>query len=192
MSKAILISIKPKYVADILNGKKTIEIRKTMPKCDLPIDVYIYCTKDNHQLVKPKDYDKHLLFTKGAVNYLQEQSLNGKVVAKFTLNKVEMIVYKYLIYSTRTLDETYLLNKSNLSYNELDDYLRGFGYAWHIDNLIIFDKPKELSGFVIARPTKPLYSLTDINKKEPIRFKSIKPLTKSPQSWCYVEVLENE
>lgn len=30
--KAILISIKPKYVADILNGKKTIEIRKTMPK----------------------------------------------------------------------------------------------------------------------------------------------------------------
>ena len=43
--KSILISIKPKYVADILNGKKTLEIRKSMPKCELPIDVYIYCTK---------------------------------------------------------------------------------------------------------------------------------------------------
>ena len=39
-----MISIKPKWVAKILNGEKTIEIRKTMPKCDLPIDVYIYCT----------------------------------------------------------------------------------------------------------------------------------------------------
>ena len=44
--KSILISIKPKWVAKILNGEKTIEIRKTMPKCDLPIDVYIYCTKE--------------------------------------------------------------------------------------------------------------------------------------------------
>ena len=49
MSKAILISIKPKYVAKILNGEKTIEIRKTMPK-DLPIDVYIYCPKDKEKL----------------------------------------------------------------------------------------------------------------------------------------------
>ena len=44
MKKSILISIRPEWVAKILNGKKTIEIRKTMPKCDLPIDVYIYVT----------------------------------------------------------------------------------------------------------------------------------------------------
>ena len=36
--KAIMISIKPKWVAKILNGEKTIEIRKAMPKCELPID----------------------------------------------------------------------------------------------------------------------------------------------------------
>ena len=38
-------SIKPKYVAKILNGEKTIEVRKSKPKSKLPIQVYIYCTK---------------------------------------------------------------------------------------------------------------------------------------------------
>ena len=77
MNKAILISIKPKYVADILNGKKTIEIRKTMPKCDLPITVYIYCTKDNDRFVWQNE------------NMRCEEYMNGKVVAKFTVRKVE-------------------------------------------------------------------------------------------------------
>lgn len=34
--KSIMISIKPEWVKKILNGDKTIEIRKTMPKCELP------------------------------------------------------------------------------------------------------------------------------------------------------------
>ena len=57
--KAIMISIKPKYVAQILNGDKTIEIRKTMPKCDFPITVYLYCTKDKDLCYKTLrgDYD---------------------------------------------------------------------------------------------------------------------------------------
>ena len=55
MEKTMLISVKPKYVADILNGKKTIEIRKTCParfknlkpyEGAEPIEVYIYCTKE--------------------------------------------------------------------------------------------------------------------------------------------------
>lgn len=36
--KKILISIKPKWTAKILNGEKTLEIRKTAPK-DLPCEV---------------------------------------------------------------------------------------------------------------------------------------------------------
>lgn len=43
--KSILISIKPEYVEKILNGEKTIEIRKTKPNIELPCKVYIYCTK---------------------------------------------------------------------------------------------------------------------------------------------------
>ncbi|EKC49271.1 hypothetical protein LEA_18477 [human gut metagenome] len=32
MSKAVLISIRPKWVEKIANGEKTIEVRKTKPK----------------------------------------------------------------------------------------------------------------------------------------------------------------
>ena len=45
--RAIMISIKPEWCEKICNYKKTIEIRKTMPKCELPIKVYIYCLNDN-------------------------------------------------------------------------------------------------------------------------------------------------
>ena len=45
MSKAVLISIKPKWCELIASGKKTVEVRKTNPKLDTPFKCYIYCTK---------------------------------------------------------------------------------------------------------------------------------------------------
>ena len=51
MRKSILMSIKPQYVAKILNGEKTIEIRKRFPK-DYVGWVYIYCTKGKEKLAK--------------------------------------------------------------------------------------------------------------------------------------------
>lgn len=172
--KAILISIKPKYVADILNGRQTIEIRKTMPKCDLPIDVYIYCTKETN-------YKDEF--------YLNFQKANGKVVAKFTLKKVEEIRPKvklgllntYNTYETETLVINPLLDKCCLSYEELDLYLKWkIGYAWHISNLEIFDRPKELSEFSIK---------VFPNRKDNLMTRY---LTKAPQSWCYIESEELE
>ena len=52
--KAIMISIRPEFVEKILNGKKTIEIRKTEPNCKFPIKVYIYCTKGKTNLLYQK------------------------------------------------------------------------------------------------------------------------------------------
>ena len=43
--KAILISIRPKWVEKIASGEKTIEVRKTRPKIEMPFKCYIYCTK---------------------------------------------------------------------------------------------------------------------------------------------------
>ena len=185
--KTILISIKPKYVADIINGKKTIEIRKSMPKCDLPIDVYIYCTKEkdknlymsmfhgNYQVAKNVDHKHHII--------------NGKVVAKFTLNKVEEI---------RPLTN---LNGACISYVDMKKYLNNRrGYAWHIDNLVIFDKPKELSEFYHSfhhnkHERRFANNNVEIDSqykalRQPIRggYEYVYPLTKAPQSWCYVEV----
>ena len=162
--KAIMISIKPKWVAKILNGEKTIEIRKTMPKCDLPIDVYIYCTKNGGWLTRwydPKTKER------GYCGYNKENNnLNGKVVAKFTLNKVEEMYY---------CDEEYL-KPSCLNIDELFDYLKEkVGYAWHISNLEIFDKPKELSEF------NQKWYCKGLGKD------FLHPIGKAPQSWCYCE-----
>ena len=189
--KAILISIKPKYVADILNGRKTIEIRKSMPKCDLPIDVYIYCTKDNKQRLYPVALlDKSNQVFKRA--YREDKIdnrtnyLNGKVVAKFTLNKVEEIEHRLIErHYTETLGDKELLIKSCLTHDKLHDYLRtNNGYAWHIDNVIPFDKPKEIKEFYWYRK-----QWVDCGMDCPPYVDEVKHyLTKAPQSWCYVEI----
>ena len=42
MSKAVLISIRPEWCEKIMEGRKTIEVRKTRPKMDTPFKCYIY------------------------------------------------------------------------------------------------------------------------------------------------------
>ena len=39
---AVLISIRPEWCEKIINGQKTIEVRKTRPKMDTPFKCYIY------------------------------------------------------------------------------------------------------------------------------------------------------
>jgi len=176
--KAILISIQPRWVAKILNGEKTIEIRKSIPKCDLPIDVYIYCTKKEPYARRYVHNDKW-----GTLEYIKS---DGKVVAKFTLNKVEKIITIGMYYhETKTLDKNELPKLSCLTRQELDNYLQGEnGYAWHIDNLVIFDKPKEISEFENRTLTRP----RNINPCVIANGYFVRPLTRAPQSWCYIEI----
>ena len=42
MSKSVLISIRQEWCEKIINGQKTIEVRKTRPKMDTPFKCYIY------------------------------------------------------------------------------------------------------------------------------------------------------
>lgn len=154
MNKAILMSIQPKWLVKILNGEKTIEIRKTMPKCELPIDVYLYCTKDTK--LQWAIGCLPVAWGKGERNErLLDKTMNGKVVAKFTLNYVSTCL------NTDYGNEEILKNTC-LTKQELDDYIgkRKF-FAWHIDNLVIFDEPKELNEFGLKR---------------------------APESYCYIEI----
>lgn len=175
--KAIMISIKPKWVAKILNGEKTIEIRKKFPK-DYVGWVYIYCTKGKTTTINLET----LLFDNP-----QNAIRNGKVVARFWCDKVEEILCKENgNFYTNSLSNRKLLTQSCLTQNELRDYMAGNwkqkfgywygGYAIHITNLEVFDKPKEISEFG-----------TLTNKCNGFRGGK-KPLTRAPQSWCYVEV----
>ena len=183
--KEILISIQPQWVEKILNGEKTIEIRKTMPMCELPCKVYIYCTKGKEEQYTPPLSDTNY---EHAFGYI----MNGKVVAEFTLNKVE----PFSVGSLRCDDIQKLACLSCeqvIDYfykpNELDGSHIKWGYAWNIDNLKIYDIPKELSEF-----GQKCTNANEIHCRDCkyVKWDSCckimsKPLKRPPQSWCYVE-----
>ena len=186
--KAILLPIKPKYVAKILNGDKTIEVRKSKPNVDLPIDVYIYCTKDNKQRLYPVALlDKSNQVFKRA--YREDKIdnranyLNGKVVAKFTLKEIRLAKYQpYVDEASKMVNELTCLTDE-----ELDKYLnKKNGYGWVIDDLVIFDEPKELSEFKVNKKywcNKCPYQYGICLPK----CEELKPLTKAPQSYQFIE-----
>ena len=150
------MSIQPKWLVKILNGEKTMEIRRSVPDCKLPIDVYLYCTKG-----KPYISQK----SRSKITKL----MNGKVVAKFTLNISQAF--------DSALGNPAIYTKANFGDIDVVQYGKGkILYAWHIDNLVIFDKPKELSEF-----EKEEYYSTPNGW-----FPSFQSLTKAPQSWQYV------
>lgn len=217
MKKSIIISIKPEWVEKILNREKTIEIRKSMPKCDLPVDVYIYCTKGNLYAVKEDNYDTNDKLFNYKTYYQNEYEelamtiLNGKIVAKFTLKKVEEIKLEYVDHpelgygvNENCGDDWYewesddLLENCCLTYEELYKYGNHENiYAWHIDNLEIFDEPLELGNF-LYECKKHLKSngckgclQYYYNCNESVGFEEecladhLVRLTKAPQSWCY-------
>ena len=173
--KSILMSIKPQYVTDILNGKKTIEIRKKFPK-DYVGWVYIYCTKGNkHECLEYADNPNPNKKGKWCITSGYPYA-NGKVVARFWCDKVEC-AYNFLVeelcqLACITEEELY---KYAGGWYKTDDLL-----AIHITKLEIFDKPKELSEFGKNY-------LSEISFA-PWAKVGLKPLTRAPQSWCYVEV----
>ena len=171
MSKSILLSIRSEWVEKILNGEKTIEVRKQFPK-DYVGWVYIYCTKDSKNILC-RYYDIHWFTTKDKNNNWK-MYMNGKVVARFWCDKVEEITTEKWSPSK----EQNLLKESCLTENQLFDYCnlesgKPF-YAIHISKLEIFDKPKYLNEYYKAY----------IETEKGIYYQV---LTKAPQNYCYIE-----
>lgn len=193
----ILISVQPQHVMNILNRDKILEIRKTMPKCELPCKVYIYCTKDRH-LANAIDKSGSQLFaccnSESAFicgGYLG----NGKVVAEFTLNKIDTIEVcdPDVLVNGKIVDVMEYKKNICISHDDFFDYIGygddhdgwgnkewSVGYGWHIDGLKIYDEPKELSEFAHKVPDYNTGVIIYPLKKEPLK--------RPPQSWCYVEV----
>lgn len=192
--KSILISIKPEWIAKILNGDKTIEIRKTKPSIDLPIKVYIYCTYGSKLTQELSEEEYQELKAKNPKSYIitRPQVLNGKIVAEFMVNKIDEIKMP-INFTSENPYETSLLKKSLLTSEELIEYLgwrffKNF-FAWHIDNLKIYDEPNELSEF--KTPEKVFHKIIEKADGSIIfadGYTGGKKLTKAPQSWQYVEV----
>lgn len=160
--KALLISVNPKQAAKILNGEQTVIIKKTMPKCALPIDVYVYCTKWLKEGILVKNSSlRSIGFVKGNApkkDNLERLShirtLNGKVVVKLRIREIDKIRHDPWGESFFTEKDDYRTNvlpKACIGYDELKRYLyenefsSGRCYAYHVSDLQIFDEPKELS-----------------------------------------------
>lgn len=195
MSKAVMLSIRPKWCEKIINGDKTIEVRKTRPKLDTPFKCYIYCTlpKYPHEDFIATDYPRPQFYG------------GGKVVGEFTCDRIDWITHiGYTgipnLVETRICDAATmrtspvggLLNAACLTPKMLNDYLAwGDGYGWHISNLKIYDTPKELIEFHIWKKCKSCsksgYESTACIYDENCMIPAA--ITKAPQSWCYVEAM---
>lgn len=180
MSKAVLISVRPEWCEKILAGEKTVEVRKTRPRLETPFKAYIYCTLAASKEFKLDDHNWDV----SARNHGGWPDKRGHVIAEFTCDRVDTIIHiqsagcfesaKPCIrderYFYKPIDD--LLQESNLSLQELENYLQGrTGYGLHISNLKVYDTPVELSKFTAFR------------QNDPIEIK------KAPQSWCYIEEL---
>lgn len=183
--KSVLISIKPKYCELIANGEKTIEVRKTRPKIDVPFKCYIYCTKDKH----------------GWFNFEQKTRLDGKVIGEFVCDRIDEFSVPYPAYfsevdnNTRVIIENACLKPKDIhSYNGTHQT-----YAWHISDLVIYDEPKELGEFYQIGMSNIDYCTGCIYHETPAcEFPCYlcngdrKYLYRPPQSWCYVEEKESD
>ena len=156
--KAVILSIRPKWCKLISDGKKTIELRKTRPKLEMPFKCYIYCTKDNYKsLFQSKQFLSH-----------NDQVCYGKVIGEFVCDRI----YQYSTVNVKGTDisDEDITKYSCLCKDEIGDYemsaepkenciYRVGVYGWRISNVTIYDSPKDLIDFGLKRP---------------------------PQSWCYV------
>lgn len=192
MPKAVLLSVQPKWCELIASGKKTVEVRKTRPEIDTPFKCYIYCTNGKPYLnwhngliyLEPKD-------TLGGRGVGLYKRLSGMVIGEFVCDT---------IITDRTFGHDALFKAAAcMSDAEIATYcVNPKMYGWHISNLIIYDKPKELSEFykedfeeiysnwedlfTIGVPSGCPTQYPPEPKKEDYIVK------RPPQSWCYVEV----
>ena len=178
--KSVLISIQPKWVEKIVKGEKTIEVRKTAPK-ETPFKAYIYCTKAKKQ---------NDIIWAGAFG--DRGKWNGHIIGEFVCDKVYLIKNQGSMFSVADEEQSVtneIARQSCLDYYDMVSYLGNkYGYGWHISDLKIYDKPKELSEFKTG--------CKGCKERDTYHCKFYcygeRPITRPPQSWMYVEELTNE
>ena len=151
MSKSVLVSIRPKWCKEIACGAKNVEIRKTRPAKKTPFKVYIYRTMPNFWNREPGD---------------------GMVIGEFNCDRIEYLDMDSVgLGFWKDNDFIYLKDigwNTKVSRQNLLRYSKGERvYGWHISDLVIYDKPRELSEFYCR-----------------------KQLFHPPMSWCYVEEMK--
>lgn len=183
MSKAVMLSIRPKWCEKICSGEKTIEVRKTRPKMNTPFKCYIYCTL-------PKYPHEDFI----ATNYPRPQFYGGgKVIGEFTCDRIYELETRspggsYYVKGEGQPTTNDVARQSCLTFKDMHEYLQAAkGYGWHISDLKIYDKPRELREFK-KNNRDCFYADLGLAKRDcPDCKNSGCFLERPPQSWCYVE-----
>lgn len=133
MSKAVLMSLNPKWLNMILCGTKTKEVRKRAPLLQTPFKVYLYCTKGDVSFT-------HGTYKAGRIWHYQK---NGMVCGEATCVSITEVNPPFRnapcgsCLSPKELYEYAGTNK-NLSFMALE-------------NPITYDEPKSLSEFGLKK-----------------------------------------
>lgn len=163
MSKAVLFSIRPKYCELIASGKKTVEVRKTRPKIDVPFKCYIYCTING---TTAKERDKNI-FT----------DLRGKVIGEFVCDSI--ISHCEMANADIAEQQGCIKRETLLEYSNGKEL-----YGFHISDLVIYDKPRELGEFSSGSSRLEFSNTED---GFPLKWSGMK---RPPQSWMYCYMRE--
>lgn len=200
--KSVLISIQPKWCEKIFrkigtdkNGKpiyeKTIEVRKTKPSIPTPFKCYIYCCKAKSQW-RYSNYEGAYENSEGKIVYAQQH-----VIGEFICDKVSTYPRNYKFGYEISENE---FNETALTAEQFVDYGNGGTlYGWHISQLKIYDKPKELNEFYTIDESGNDCCIACVNHETPIEEMPCRTCTgerrylyRPPQGWMYVQELEDE
>lgn len=147
------------------------------------IKLLLYCTKSRYRLFYDYIDNKYRYGLEGKKDKFN--AFNGKIVAECEFEVEEIEPYQsqtpfgeiQLCYKTKTCHYDKLLYEAKLSYGGIENYLKcNIGYAIHIKNLNIFDKPRELNEY---------YNSKDYDK-------TWQPIIKAPQNMMYADYINIE
>jgi predicted transcriptional regulator len=206
--KAILLSIRPEWCDLIVQGKKTIEVRKTRPKLETPFKAYIYCTKAPQQLIT--------IFKDGEETMDGEIHHGKPVFVKFNKplpdsirGNTQMVIGEFICDDIRRIGPEYCIVKEDietaiagscLSIKQVKEYA-GWGigmnyadmkdlYGWHISNFKLYKKPVKLKDFWAIQPCTHRGDCCTCRRWDAEKLicrGEAFGIERPPQSWYYVE-----
>ena len=134
MNKCVITSVSPEECNSILCGLQTMLVRKNRPKIETPFKSYIYMTATKERC-RLWEYMTAYINSKG-------EMLNGsqKVIGSFVCDEI--------IEDERGENADVFSKYALLSLDEQKKYgVNKPLYGWHISDLKIYDKPRELKEF---------------------------------------------
>lgn len=184
--KAVLISVRPKWCEMIANGEKTVEVRKTRPKLKTPFKVYIYCTKSDDMFWVLNTISRRVYgFSAVCANLKDAEGAyegNGKVIGEFVCDTI--------LRNCEMANADIAEAQSCVKREKILEYSGGHEvFGWHVSDLVIYDKPKELSEFDKPMCTRESDCGAGCSYFDPdlVICKRETTFKRPPQSWCYVK-----